>query len=132
MAGNVTASPCMPPVVWLLTPPDRPDGLLLAFPLWLILQGLSDFAMASLVGLLYVMGALEFAVAVVMALRPTAAPLVGAAALSPSLVLRGLGMRRLGANRPASHWCGGGASTGGWPTWRPRTPAGCGTTSSAS
>jgi hypothetical protein len=43
----------------------------------------------------------EFGVAVVMALDPAAAPLIGAATLSLSLVLRGLGMRRIGADRPA-------------------------------
>jgi hypothetical protein len=102
MVGNVTASLCMPLVVWLMTPPDRPAGLLLAFPLWLILQGLLDFALAPLVGLLYVIGALEFGVAVVMALHPPAAPLLGAAALTVTLALRGLGMRRLGADRSSS------------------------------
>jgi hypothetical protein len=92
-------------VVWLMTPPDRPEVLLLVFPFWLILEGVLYFTMAHLAGLLYVLGGLAFAVAVVMALHPAYGPLIGGAQVSLSWLLQGLAARRLGgapgAGQPA-------------------------------
>src|SRR5262249_50822490 len=94
--GLLVGTYAVPLVVWLMTPSDRPEVLLLTFPVWLLIQGVYDCGMASLAGILYVIGTADFVVAIVMALLPAYSPLIGSVLISLSLLLQGLAMRRLG------------------------------------
>ena len=83
-------------VVWWTTPADRPERLLLTFPLWMILGGQTLLALATEVGPLYLVAALGFGTAVVAALLPSWGPLLMGLLGTVNLATQGLFLRRLG------------------------------------
>jgi predicted Ser/Thr protein kinase len=74
-------------IVWLTAPPDRPDHLLLAFPLWMALNGLTYAAHATDAGVMYVLSAFAFAAALLAAWLLPWSPLINGVFISLNLVL---------------------------------------------
>jgi serine/threonine-protein kinase len=91
-------------IVWWNTPPDRPDGLLLVFPLWLAAVAATFYAQAPDVGLLYVLGTTALGLSILAALLLPWAPLIAGLCATSNLTTLGLYARRF---RPAAGEVGG-------------------------
>src|SRR5262245_31950764 len=63
-------------IVWWTTPADQPDRLLLVYPLWLAAVGTAFFSLAAHAGVMYVLGGVSFALAVIAAMLLPWSPLV--------------------------------------------------------
>jgi hypothetical protein len=87
------ASLLAPVLVWLAVGPDQ---LLLVYLIWPLLGGLVYFACADLLGFYHLVGGALFATAVLSALEPFWAPLLGAMFASLITALLGLFFRRAG------------------------------------
>jgi hypothetical protein len=87
-------------IVVLSTPRDRPELLLMVYPLWASSAAISFLAHATEAGLYYIVGGVIFAVAILMALTPTWAPLEVAVLMTTNMVLQGVYLRRLSVDPP--------------------------------
>jgi serine/threonine-protein kinase len=85
-------------VVWLTTPPDQPDRLLLAYSYWLLTAALVLFSMAPHAGFLHVLGGVAVLLSVVAALAPTWSPMIVGLFASLIMTSMGLFLRRLRPN----------------------------------
>jgi serine/threonine protein kinase len=81
--------------VWVATPPDRPQLLLLVYPLWAATAAMSFLAHATEAGMYYMVGGVLFCVSLLMALTPTWAPLEVAFFMSANLFFQATYLRRL-------------------------------------
>jgi hypothetical protein len=82
-------------VVVVATPRDKPQTLLMVYPLWATTTALSFLAHATEAGMYYVVGAVLFGVAVLMALTPQWAPLEVAFFMSANMTIQALYLRKL-------------------------------------
>jgi hypothetical protein len=73
---------------------DHPADLLVAIPLLVVLTGSAMLAMSNITGVMYVVGAVFFAMAVVMTLDLSLAPLEVGALMTGNLLFQGLNIRR--------------------------------------
>jgi hypothetical protein len=76
---------------------DHPADLLVAIPLLVVLTGSAMLAHANITGVMYVVGAVFFLVAVLMTLDLALAPLEVGALMSGNLLFQGLNIRRFRA-----------------------------------
>ncbi len=79
------------------TPADRPEVLLIVIPLWLIIEGVMYFALASMVGLLYLLGTMHYCCAIAAMCFPRYGPLIGSGAVGVNFIVQGLILRRMTA-----------------------------------
>jgi hypothetical protein len=85
----------VPILVALLRPGHDLAEFYLVFPLWIFLEGNWCFLLGSEVGGGYLLALLHYAAALLVTLAPPLSPLVLGAAVSTSLLLGGLYLRRL-------------------------------------
>jgi serine/threonine protein kinase len=82
-------------VVALFTPRDNPNRLLMVYPIWATTAAMSFLAHATEAGMYYMVGAVLFCVAILMALTPTWAPLEVAVFMTANLASQALYLRKL-------------------------------------
>jgi serine/threonine protein kinase len=80
-------------VCWQSAPAEEPERLLLVYPVWLLLAGLSWVAFTDLLGIYYVNSLMSFAAAVLSVFLPFWAPLITALTASLNMVVIGLFLR---------------------------------------
>ncbi len=93
--GHMVAMLVMLFVVILLTPRDKPETLLMVYPLWAATAASTFLAHATEAGVFYMVGIVLFSVAVLMALTPRWAPLEVAFFISLNMTVQALYLRRL-------------------------------------
>jgi eukaryotic-like serine/threonine-protein kinase len=93
--GHMFAMSMILLVVVVATPRDKPQTLLMVYPLWATTTALSFLAHATEAGMYYVVGAVLFGVAVLMALTPQWAPLEVAFFMSANMTIQALYLRKL-------------------------------------
>lgn len=86
----------MPLVLWQAGMITEPRHWLLLYPLWMVLVGTTFFAIASEAGLLFIIGTIAFALALVAALHLEWAPLVAGLLMSSNITVQGFFLSRLG------------------------------------
>jgi serine/threonine protein kinase len=94
--GHMTALALVPFVVVVVAPLRQPNDLLLIYPLWAILAGLTFFAQGVNAGIMYLVGGGCFGLALLTTWEPTWAPVEVGAFMSTNLTVQGLFLRRLG------------------------------------
>jgi len=94
--SNLVASFLIVFVVARTSRMDHPADLLVVIPLLVVLTGSAMLAMATVTGVMYVVGAVFFLVAVVMTLDLSLAPLEVGALMTGNLLFQGLNIRRFG------------------------------------
>jgi len=100
--GILIGLPLVVLVSWATTPADRPWNALAVYPFWAILAGMNFFGMGGAIwGRLYLLGAAFFVTAALMPLQLQLAALVFSFLLSLTLLVLGLHVRRLLAERNA-------------------------------
>jgi hypothetical protein len=82
--------------VWVTTPAGEPERLLLVFPLWMALVGLTCYAQAVDAGLMYGLGTFAFALSAVSALLLPWSGLLFGLMMTSTLTTLGLFLRGLG------------------------------------
>jgi eukaryotic-like serine/threonine-protein kinase len=82
-------------VVTLLTPRENPQRLLMVYPIWATTAAMSFLAHATEAGMYYMVGALLFCVAILMALTPTWAPVEVAVFMTANMASQALYLRKL-------------------------------------
>jgi hypothetical protein len=87
-------------VVVLLTPRDKPETLLMVYPLWAATAASTFLAHATEAGVFYMVGLVLFSVAVLMAFTPRWAPLEVAFFMSLNMTIQALYLRRLSQPTP--------------------------------
>ncbi|MBL8794986.1 MAG: serine/threonine protein kinase [Planctomycetia bacterium] len=85
------------PTVLLLVLPWRkdPELLLVVYPLWIIVTAVTLFGLASNLGLLYIPATIFMVTSVLMALKPSVAPLIAGALASGNLLFESFNLSRL-------------------------------------
>jgi serine/threonine protein kinase len=96
-------------VVLVFAPRGDPMMVLMVYPLWAAITGISFFAHATEAGIYYLIGCLLFAGAIVMALTPYWAPLEVAFLMTANMTFQAIYLRRLSRETPAAK--GGHAAT---------------------
>jgi eukaryotic-like serine/threonine-protein kinase len=85
--------------VYVATPRERPEMLLMVYPLWATTAAMSFLAHATEAGMYYMVGAVLFCVALLMALTPSWAPLEVAFFMTANLTSQALYLRSLTRDR---------------------------------
>jgi serine/threonine protein kinase len=93
--------------VWLAVPADRPNGMLLVYPIWAATAGLSFLAHATEAGMYYMVAAVLFSVSILTALTPAWAPLEVAFFMSANMGAQALYLRKM-TQQPAAESPGSG------------------------
>jgi serine/threonine protein kinase len=85
------------PTVLLLALPwqKEPELLLIVYPLWIIVTGVTMFGLASNLGYLYIPATVFFVTSVLMALKPSVAPLLAGLLASLNLLFESIKLGRL-------------------------------------
>jgi hypothetical protein len=94
-SGHMVAMVVMWLVVYLLTPADKPQALLMVYPLWAASAAGTFLAHATEAGIFYLVGAVLFGIAILMALTPSWAPLELGFFMSTNMLIQGLNLWRL-------------------------------------
>lgn len=89
-------------VVILLTPRDKPETLLMVYPLWGAIAASTFLAHATEAGVFYMVGIVLYSVSILMALTPRWAPLEVAFFMSLNMTIQALYLRRLSQPTPQS------------------------------
>ncbi len=89
-------------VVVLLTPSDKPETLLMVYPLWAATAAGTFLAHATEAGVFYMVGLVLFCVAVLMAFTPRWAPLEVAFFMSLNMTIQAIYLRRVSQPAPQS------------------------------
>ena len=97
--GHMIAMAVVLLVVIVATPRDKPEMLLMVYPLWATTAAMSFLAHATEAGMYYMVGGILFCVAILMALTPTWAPLEVAFFMTANMATQALYLRNL--TRPA-------------------------------
>src|SRR5262249_39998094 len=92
--GHLVAMAVVLANVWVGVGRDDPANLLYVYPLWATTAAMSFLAHATEAGIYYMVAAVMFCLAIVMALTPHWAPLEVAFFMSGNLTMQGLYMRR--------------------------------------
>jgi eukaryotic-like serine/threonine-protein kinase len=87
--------------VWYAVGRHDPSKLLLAYPLWATIAAMNFLAHATEAGIYFMVAALAFGLAVLMALTPTWAPLEVALFMSANMAAQGMYLRRT-SQRPGA------------------------------
>jgi serine/threonine protein kinase len=98
--GHMVAMLVMLLVVILLTPRDKPETLLMVYPLWAATAASTFLAHATEAGVFYMVGAVLFAVSILMAFTPRWAPLEVAFFMSLNMTIQALYLRRVSQPTP--------------------------------
>jgi len=85
-------------VVLVSMPRDRPELLLMVYPLWAASAAIAFLAHATEAGVYYLVGAVIFGVAILMALTPIWAPLEIGLIMTVNLAAQALYLKRQGSN----------------------------------
>jgi serine/threonine protein kinase len=99
--GHMIAMAVVLFVVIVTTPRDKPERLLMVYPLWATTAAMSFLAHATEAGMYYMVGALLFSVAILMALTPMWAPLEVAFFMTANMATQALYLRKLTRPVPA-------------------------------
>lgn len=99
--GHMVAMAVVLFVVMLATPRDQPQMLLIVYPLFAVTAAISFLAHATEAGMYYMVGAVLFCVAILMALTPTWAPLEVAFFMTANMLSQALYLRGLTKHAPA-------------------------------
>ncbi|MCI0683348.1 MAG: serine/threonine protein kinase [Gemmataceae bacterium] len=98
LIGNLLGCFMMLAVVLLTARVEQPEDLFMVYPIWVVMTGISMFALASQAGWHYISGLVFWGTALAMALFPRWAPLMVGLLASSNLLWQGLHLRRLAAN----------------------------------
>jgi hypothetical protein len=99
--GHMVAMAVVLFVVMLATPRDQPQMLLIVYPLFAVTAAISFLAHATEAGMYYMVGAVLFCVAILMALTPMWAPLEVAFFMTGNMLSQALYLRGLTKHSPA-------------------------------
>lgn len=97
--GHMIAMAVILLVVLVATPRNKPEMLLMVYPLWATTAAMSFLAHATEAGMYYMVGAILFSVAILMAFTPMWAPLEVAFFMTANMATQALYLRNL--TRPA-------------------------------
>jgi len=91
------------PVVAMLVLPWRkdPEVLLVVYPLWIIVTAVTMFGLASNLGLLYIPATVFMLTSVLMALKPSVAPVIAGMLASGNLLFESFNLNRLRGDEEA-------------------------------
>lgn len=93
--GHMIAMAVILFVVWVATPPDKPQLLLMSYPLLAATAAMSFLAHATEAGMYYMVAGVLFCVAIIMALTPNWAPLEVAFFMSANMSAQAFYLRSL-------------------------------------